>query len=537
MVIANVVWSGYNTFASLRLQNRLMQNSAVYNEIALSLPTNYASTNTNHPCNDDDHATTSNIDIDTTTTETSLGLRRHRTSILPPSQYYKTFYMSDKVAESGVLPFFVELGYQRVQYLEDAHIIWSGVSFPSRTTATDTYKNISRLSLFTKLERWQRLGYLPTYKMLNDKGLNIKYMKLFSQHTGQSIEYIPRTYQLNDIVERNEILHILQQEFDSDNSNRSPNPWILKHGTKTSGKGVTMMGPRSTELRKFYKQLSVYDNDIKNNSTSWGGTNLLDVVLAEKFQIDMTSSGYTIQQYICNLLTYEGRKFDLRIYWLVVSIDPLIVLFHYGQVRANPTVYNTSHFESDSLKHMTHAGHGSEVLSWKVLEDLITQHFETKKEELSSHNIDTSPFNHVVNQMKHILGHVVDSYKDVAFQSITSKQQLSSGNGYQLFGADFLVDKDLDVFFIEVQTGPLLGANYTKSPYFATLSKNVIQSTLNLIDEVQSKQSQDLPILPFTNLGTFDPIPIHSNGITYKYNNYNGHKKNKRPCQFSDHEY
>ena len=48
MVIANVVWSGYNTFASLRLQNRLMQNSAVYNEIALSLPTNYASTNTNH---------------------------------------------------------------------------------------------------------------------------------------------------------------------------------------------------------------------------------------------------------------------------------------------------------------------------------------------------------------------------------------------------------------------------------------------------------------------------------------------------------
>jgi len=473
------------------------------------------------------------IDIvdNTHTNKTSELYHNHRSILLPPLQYYKTFCMSNKSAKLGVLPFFIELGYKRVRYWEDAHIIWSP-SVPSRTANA----NKDDPSIFTKLERWQRLGRIPTHKMLNDKGLYIKWMKLISQHTGQSIEYIPRTYILHDDDEIKEVLLMLQQELfvTTNNTNRiSPNPWILKHGTSSSGKGVTMMGPGSIELREFYKQLSVY---YDKNSNKINSTSLVDSISSSKvskFEKDMKNSRYTLQAYICNLLLYQGRKFDLRVYWLVVSIDPLNVLFHYGQIRANPTIYNTTHFESDSLKHMTHAGHGSEVLNWKVLEDLVTQHYETNKEELSLHvGTSTSPFDHVVNQMKHILGHIVESYKDIAFQSIITKQQLSSDDGYQLFGADFSIDEDLDVFFIEVQTGPLLVANYTKSHYFATLCKNVIQSTLNLIEEVQHTQSQGLPVLSLANLGTFDPIPIYSNGKPYKYNNYKGHKQNKRPCQF-----
>lgn len=36
-------------------------------------------------------------------------------------------------------------------------------------------------------------------------------------------------------------------------------------------------------------------------------------------------SGYVVQQYIDNILIIDNKKFDLRLYVLISSIDPLIV--------------------------------------------------------------------------------------------------------------------------------------------------------------------------------------------------------------------
>ena len=42
-----------------------------------------------------------------------------------------------------------------------------------------------------------------------------------------------------------------------------------------------------------------------------------------------------IQRYVKNIMLYNGRKFDLRIYWAILSVDPLIVVYHDGTLRVS----------------------------------------------------------------------------------------------------------------------------------------------------------------------------------------------------------
>ena len=467
-----------------------------------------------------------------------------------PSQYYKTVYYTPKHISQGFGSYFDELGYRYVgnwtssllsQHDDDhpvpPHIIW-------RITAKDKTEYLN--SSFTRLEKWQRLGYLPNYEFYNNKGSNIKYMKLYSKRTGHSIEYIPRTYRLYNFKERNEILQILEQELKSTNEQRQvSHPWILKHGTKPLGNGITMMGPNSPELQNFYNLLSIYHN---HNNTGDGEDTMSAMAYAASssspmsriFQTnDIRTFQYTLQQYVCNLLTYDGgRKADVRVYWLVASIDPLLILLHTdGIFRVNPHQYNNTYFDSESFrKHMTHSGHGGEVLSWDALDKVLNEHYQDTETgnknddgddllnilnatDTDAHNNNGySPLlNHITNTMKHILGQIIDAFHDTAFKSINKNKQLSSDNGFQLFGADFAIDEDLDVWFIEVQAVPSFGSaaiSSNHSSHFANISKQVIQSTLRIVDEIQHKQTNHgryAQIWPLEHIGTYDPVPIYIN--------------------------
>ena len=50
--------------------------------------------------------------------------------------------------------------------------------------------------------------------------------------------------------------------------------------------------------------------------------------------------GYIIQEYIDNMLLYRGHKFDVRMYVLFTSIDPLIAYLHFpGFLRVAKNKY------------------------------------------------------------------------------------------------------------------------------------------------------------------------------------------------------
>jgi outer membrane lipoprotein-sorting protein len=60
-----------------------------------------------------------------------------------------------------------------------------------------------------------------------------------------------------------------------------------------------------------------------------------------------------ISKYISNPLLINGKKFDLRLYVLVTSFDPLrVYLFSEGLVRFSTEIYDLSNI-NETLSHLT----------------------------------------------------------------------------------------------------------------------------------------------------------------------------------------
>ena len=64
-----------------------------------------------------------------------------------------------------------------------------------------------------------------------------------------------------------------------------------------------------------------------------------------------------MQEYIYNPLLIEGRKFDFRIYFTIVSVRPLIAYYAGGFARRSFGKFNIS--SNDSKSHISNFGHGS----------------------------------------------------------------------------------------------------------------------------------------------------------------------------------
>ncbi len=54
-------------------------------------------------------------------------------------------------------------------------------------------------------------------------------------------------------------------------------------------------------------------------------------------------------RYIINPLLINGKKFDIRCYMLISSVDPLIILYHSGYIRLS-----LFHFDLNDQNLLTH---------------------------------------------------------------------------------------------------------------------------------------------------------------------------------------
>jgi len=226
-------------------------------------------------------------------------------------------------------------------------------------------------------------------------------------------------------------------------------------------------------------------------------------------------------------MTWNNRKFDVRMYWFVASLDPLVVLYHDGYVRVGNGVYSETSF-ADTTSHLTsHTGLGAETKApfARFEEALHERHRAGKKPSFPHGN---TPVEHVRNQFKHALGEMIEIMRNESFALPDlhgDDPVLSSENSFQFYCADFILDNDLDVWFIEPQNGCGLDEDY----YFRLeMHASLFNGMADVLEEVGRKQERNEDLLPLEKSGNWEII--YADGDVYNYDGYE-RSKTKEGCE------
>ena len=199
--------------------------------------------------------------------------------------------------------------------------------------------NRCHLGAYIPAPRSQAFNLLPWDQPMTDKALLAKHLHAFDAVVGEgdplgkSSRIIPPTFHLNDLKQKRGFVAAIKAcEAGSRPGAASSGgtvsacgqPWILKRTDLSNGQGATIV-PRP--------------------SAAWAAGPEL---------ANLTAHGHRwiAQRYITDLLLLDGRKSELRVYWLVASLKPLVVLYNTGTVRLNAAKYTRSDYGND-LVHIT----------------------------------------------------------------------------------------------------------------------------------------------------------------------------------------
>jgi tubulin polyglutamylase TTLL6/13 len=184
------------------------------------------------------------------------------------------------------------------------------------------------------------------------------------------------------------------------------------------------------------------------------------------------------QAYLSPLLL-AGRKFDLRIYVLMTSCDPLrAYIFKEGMVRFCTQDYvapNSANLD-ESYTHLTNFSLNKNNPSFDFAQN--KKSLTAVLDELTSSGIDAEK---VMDGIDRIIRLTLIAAQPVLASSYHTGVSLNDGKSrcFEILGFDILLDENASPWLLEVNCMPSL-ANY--SPFDAELKKGVILGTLKVLD-------------------------------------------------------
>ena len=161
------------------------------------------------------------------------------------------------------------------------------------------------------------------------------------------------------------------------------------------------------------------------------------------------SQSIIIQKYIEKVFLFNRRKFDIRTYFLAVTINGILKFFWYdeGYLRTSSELYTLNDF--DALVHLTN--------------DAIQVEGEKYSEYEIGNKISYKEFQRYLNQNyndKYSVEYLHGEMKKIAkivIKSIYSKVNPPKCKySFELFGLDFIIDHEFRPWLIEINTNPCL---------------------------------------------------------------------------------
>ena len=181
-----------------------------------------------------------------------------------------------------------------------------------------------------------------------------------------------------------------------------------------------------------------------------------------------------IQKYIENPLLYKGRKCDIRI-WVLLTHQMKVFLFKEGHLKTCSVEYDLD--SNNAFTHITNYSFqkynsnfqkfekGNEVPFYEF-QKFIDKEYPEKNYKLKKD---------LMKQIKEIISLTMRSGKDKINKNGRSHQ-------FEIFGYDFMLDRDFNVFLIEINTNPGLEIS---SPWIQIVVPRMLDDALRLtVDKV-----------------------------------------------------
>merc|ERR1719296_255307 len=119
---------------------------------------------------------------------------------------------------------------------------------------------------------------------------------------------------------------------------------------------------------------------------------------------------------------------------------------------------------------------------------------------------------HITKQVKQALGQMAAAFRDTAFHA---RHIGRAENGFGFYGADFILDEDLDVWFIEPQNGCGLDEDWQ---FRIEMHNGLFGDMINVVEEVAERQEAGLALDNLQRLGGYEVV--YNDGWVFEYEGY-----------------
>uniref|UniRef100_A0A1Y1KUX1 Tubulin polyglutamylase TTLL4 n=2 Tax=Photinus pyralis TaxID=7054 RepID=A0A1Y1KUX1_PHOPY len=290
--------------------------------------------------------------------------------------------------------------------------------------------------MFKTLKETQKLNHFPgTFQLGRKDRLWRNFQKCIHMYGYKEFGFIPRTYVLP------QDLKLLRQQWQHKNG-EGDEKYIIKPPASARGTGIKVIN-RWTQLPK---RMSL-----------------------------------VVQEYIANPYLINRSKFDLRLYVLVTSFDPLrIYLYPDGLVRFASVPYSVDSKDlKDRYMHLTNYSINKLSSQYTANEDAnaCKGHkwtLSTLWEYMEKKGVNTKRL--WKNLQELVIKTIITAESTIV--PLCRENMNSRYSCYELFGVDVLLDEQLKTWLLEVNISPSL---HSQSPLDEYVKGPMIQSMFNLV--------------------------------------------------------
>ena len=373
--------------------------------------------------------------------------------------------------------------------------------FQYHSSLSNKYNMFYNFAIYCEENNMNIFKYLPFTIVIdiNNSSLFYSYRKSFKKIFDNIENYIFDSKSINDkIFDRRKIPYQsyfpwyntkfgLKLYCEISNSHYAgKNLWIVKAPNLNRGRGVKIFNNYNdiisyikkvgegkiteTELYNFKdKEYNEKLNNHKKNEIE----NSIERGVESKNTTDYIyqSNKIIIQKYIEKPFLYKGRKCDIRI-WVLITHTMKVYIFKEGHLKASSLNYNNNDF--DSFIHITNYSLQKYNKLFSKFEKGNEISFQTFQNFINENNY--------INFREEIFPKIIEIVKHSVL-SVRNKININNLNYcFEIFGYDFMLDEDKNVYLIEINTNPGLEIS---SDIIAELVPRMIDNSLLLtVDEL-----------------------------------------------------